>query len=109
MPRRRMFAVALPVVAAIVLVWHRHASIPDDGGVETCDALPVVVHLVGEHHEVTMYDGTSGPMYTVKDTTGGVVAGCVAEDALLRQHPDLVPPTLGVIRTLHSAQVGYLH
>lgn len=111
MPRRRT-VIALLVIAAIAFSWHRFQSVADgfrDLGIETCEALPVVVHLVGEQHELIMYDGAGGPLYTVKDKTGGVVAGCLAEHALFIRYPELESPTLGVIHTLHSSQMGYVH
>ena len=105
---RRRIVVALLVAAALAFSWNRFQSVVDDIGVESCEALPVVVHLVGEHHELIMYDGVGGPLYTVKDETGGVVAGCVAEHALFVRYPELEAPTLGVIHTLHTSQMGYV-
>ena len=112
MPRRRT-VVFLLVVGVIALSWNRYQSMKEDelrdAGIATCDALPVIVHLVGEQHELIMHDAAGGPMYTVKDKSGGIVAGCMAEDALFIQHPELESPTLGVIHTLHSSQMGYVH
>ena len=108
--RRRITVVLLLLVMALCSGWNRFGApvLTSRDGSPDCDAFPVIVHLVGESHELIMHEGRSGPMYTVKDKAGGVVERCAAEETLLRDHPDLFSPTLGVIRTLHTSQMGYV-
>ena len=72
---------------------------------DACAALPEVTQVVGETHEVLVYEAADGNRYTVKDKAGRVVATCASPDAFPWAFPDSART---VVRMLESPDFGYV-
>src|SRR3989442_1472582 len=50
---------------------------------------PVIVHLIGRHHRVTISAGPHGPVYTVSTPAGRMLVADATLDELARQQPEI--------------------
>ena len=100
-----MTRLLIPLLVLSALACHRSVSEAGAARSEPGHQGTVVGHLEGRGHRVTISTAGGEPRYTVRSSSGEIVAWALTEEELERRHPELYQSILLLMKT---PQLGYV-